>query len=273
MTATAVDRQAPPSTGTRGRAGAGAVGFRLAAAVAVVLAWWLIAVAFNGVVPTPVATLHRLWDIVLHEQFASSVGVTLARVGAGMVVTVVVAVGVGIVMGRSRVAEGLLDTFILIGRTIPSLVWALVAVMVVGLNDVAPVLAVFLTATPLVALQIWEAAKAEGPELFEMARVFGVSRPSMLRHILLPALTPSIVAGTKLGLTLAWQVVVLAELFGMSSGVGYQIHDNFSNFDIAGVLSWTISFSVIMAAIEYGVIGSIQARVLRWRPGGEGTRA
>lgn len=245
----------------------GAVTFRALAAASVLLAWWLISVTVaNGVVPGPVATAERLWHIIRHEAFVSSVLLTLGRVGAGMLITVTLAVFIGIAMGRSRWFERFMDTFILIGRTIPGLVWALVAVMVVGLNNRAPVLAVVLTATPLVVLQIWEASKALDRELFDMAKVFGVGRFDRLRHILLPALVPSIVAGTKLGLTLAWQVAVLAELFGLGTGVGYQIHENFSNFDIAGVLAWTISFSVIMAFLEYGVIGAVQARLVRWRP-------
>jgi NitT/TauT family transport system permease protein len=257
---------APAGPAVKPRREAGAVYLRVLAAASVLLAWWLISLTLPGVVPGPTTTAERLWHIIRHEEFASSVLLTLGRVAAGMLITVIVAVFIGIAMGQSRRFERFMDTFILIGRTIPGLVWALVAVMVVGLNDLAPIVAVFLTATPLVVLQIWEASKALERDLFEMAKVFGVGRLDRLRRILLPALVPSIVAGAKLGLTLAWQVAVLAELFGLGAGVGYQIHENFSNFDIAGVLAWTISFSVIMAFLEYGVIGRVQARLVRWRP-------
>lgn len=270
MTTTVESRTPAAAAASKGRRrDAGGIWVRVLAAVSVLIAWWLTSLAFAGIVPSPLVTLERLWHIVRYEAFVSSVAVTLGRVGAGMAITVLVAVIVGIAMGRNRIVELFLDTFVLIGRTIPGLVWALVAVMVVGLNNSAPVVAVFLTATPLVVLQIWEAAKAESRDLFDMAKVFEVGRAGRLRHILLPSLVPSIVAGTKLGLTLAWQVVVLAELFGLGSGVGYQIHENFSNFDIAGVLAWTLSFALIMAFLEYGVIGRVQARLVRWRPATE----
>jgi NitT/TauT family transport system permease protein len=64
----------------------------------------------------------------------------------------------------------------------------------------------------------------------------------------------------------AWRALVLSEMFGQSSGVGYQIHENFGNFDIAGALVWTIVFSAIMALIEYGVIDGAHRRLVRWRP-------
>lgn len=245
----------------------GAVWLRLLAALTVLMVWWLISMTFaGGNIPTPVVTAERLWSIVHNVGFISTVLLTLGRVAAGMAVTVVAAVAIGIAMGRSRRVELLLDSFILVGRSIPGLVWALVAVMVVGLNNLAPVVAVFFTATPLVTLQIWEASKALDQELFDMAKAFGVGRLERLRHIVLPALVPSIVAGTKLGLALAWQVVVLSELFGLGAGVGYQIHESFSNFELGGVLAWTISFAAIMAFIEYGVMGQIQSRLVRWRP-------
>ena len=247
----------------------GAVWLRLAAVLTVLVAWWLISETFaEGVFPSPLATADRFAAIVTSESFFAQVGITLWRVVTAMTVTVVAAVIIGIAMGRIRRVEMSLDVFILVGRSIPGLVWALVAVMVVGLNNWAPVLAVFLTATPLVVVQIWEATKALDGDLFRMAQVFGVGRLGRIRRVLLPALVPSIVAGTKLGLALGWQVVVLSEMFGQSSGVGYQIHQNFANFDIAGVLVWTIVFSAIMAFIEYGVIDGVHRRLVRWRPVG-----
>lgn len=259
----------PPGTTKRDTYLSGAVWLRIASALTVLAAWWLMSETFaEGVLPGPRATADRFVAIVTSETFFSQVGITLWRVVSAMTVTVVAAVIIGIAMGRIRRVEMSLDVFILVGRSIPGLVWALVAVMVVGLNNWAPVLAVFLTVTPLVVMQIWESTKALDEDLFRMAKVFGVGRLGRIRQVLLPALVPSIVAGTKLGLALGWQVVVLSELFGQSSGVGYQIHESFGNFDVAGVLVWTIVFSAIMAFLEYGVIDGVHRRLVRWRPGG-----
>ncbi len=259
---------APPSRRRRSRwLVGGGLWLRLLAAVAVLVGWWMLAIGFplTGI-PSPLATGVRLIAIVSGNGFVTTVLLTLGRVAVGMVVTVTAAMAIGVAMGRSRMVERLLDTFVLVGRSIPALVWALVAVMVAGVNNFAPVLAVFLTATPLVILQVWEASKAMDRDLFDMAAAFGVGRLGRLRRIVLPAVVPSIVAGTKLGLALAWQVVVLSELLGLDTGVGYEIHSAFSNFDLAGVLAWTICFSAIMAFLEYGVIGMLQRRLERWRP-------
>lgn len=261
-------------TGARDGDRFGGVGLRVLSAIFAVTLWWLVARTIAvDVVPTPLETLGRLGEIVTEEDFLGTVLVTLERVAAGMVLTVVLAVVLGIAMGRSARFEMLTDTWVLIGRSVPALVWALVAVMVVGLNHRAPIVAVVLTASPLVVLNIRESAKALDPQLFRMAHVFRAGPMLQVHRILIPALMPSIVAGTKLGLTLAWQVVVIAELFGLGSGVGYEIHEAFSDFDIETVLAWTLAFSAIMAIIEYGLVGTMQRRVNRWRPSGRSVQA
>jgi NitT/TauT family transport system permease protein len=259
----------PPRRSRRGRFLSGAVWLRVAAALTVLAAWWLISqTVAAGVFPSPLQTWDRFLVIVSSPDFFSQVGITLWRVVSSMAVAVSAAVVIGIAMGRIRRVEMSLDMFVLVGRSIPGLVWALVAVMVVGLNNWAPVLAVFLTVTPLVVMQIWEQSKAIDDDLFRMAKAFGVGSLGRIRQVLLPALVPSIVAGAKLGLALGWQIVVLSELFGLGSGVGYQINESFGNFDVAGVLVWTIVFSVIMAFLEYGVIDGVHHRLVRWRPVG-----
>lgn len=269
VTAPPAGPSARPQQRRRSRLLSGAIWWRVAAALTVLAAWWLISqTVAEGVFPTPVETADRFVEIVTGPEFLPQVGITLWRVVSSMLVAVTAAVVIGIAMGRIRRVEMSLDMFVLVGRSIPGLVWALVAVMVVGLNNWAPVLAVFLTVTPLVVLQIWESAKALDADLFRMAKAFGVGRIGRIRQVLLPALVPSIVAGAKLGLALGWQIVVLSELFGLGSGVGYQINESFGNFDVAGVLVWTIVFSVVMAFLEYGVIDGAHRRLVRWRPVG-----
>lgn len=252
----------------------GAIGWRVLAAVTAVLVWWIVAeTVAAGVIPTPGEAAVRLGEIVTGDGFIGTVMITLRRVALGMLVTVAIAVVVGISMGRNSRIDMLLDSWILIGRSVPALVWALVAVMVVGLNAWTPIVAVALTASPLVVLTIRESAKALDPQLFRMAHVFKAGVGLQFARILVPALMPSIVAGTKLGLTLAWQVVVISELFGLGSGVGYEIHEAFSDFDIETVLAWTVAFAGIVAAIEYGLIGTVQRRLNRWRPSGRSVQS
>jgi NitT/TauT family transport system permease protein len=249
------------------RAGRSKVAIRALAVVALFAAWYaLTATLGDDVVPSPGTVGSRLWHVWTRERFAYNVWHTTVRVVLGMLGSLILALAVGVAMGLSRRLEQFFDLFILLGRTIPGVAWALLAVMIVGINDGAPVLAIVLAATPMVTVQIWQGTKSLDRDLLQMARVFRVRRLYALRHVVLPAIVPSIVGGAKLGLALSWQVVVLSELFGLSNGVGYEINQNFSDFSIAGVVAWTLSFTAIMAVLEFGILAPLENRVTRWRP-------
>lgn len=253
---------------TRAKAGAARSVWipRLLAIVVLFAAWWVLTTTVGDlVVPSPATVARELGDVWTHQRFLFNVGHTLLRVVLGMAGTLVLAVIVGVAMGLSRPLEKFFDVFVLLGRSIPGLAWALLSVMIVGINDAAPVLAIILAATPMVTVQMWEGTKSLDRDLLQMSSVFRFSRGARIRHVVLPAILPYIVSGAKLALTLSWQVVVLSELFGLSNGVGFEINQAFADFSIAGVMAWTFSFTAIMAFIEFAVLGPIERRLTTWR--------
>lgn len=240
---------------------------RVLAILTVLGVWWLLSLALGetGAVPPPPTVARELYDVWFHQRFLFNLAHTVVRVALGMVFSLLLAVLVGTAMGLSRLAEAFFDSYILLGRTIPGLVWALLAVLIVGITNAAPILAVVLTVTPLITLHVWESTKSLNRELFDMAYVYHLGPWRRLRHIVLPAIVPATVSGAKIGLALSWQVVVLAELFGLGNGVGYQINLAFSNFSIEGVMAWTLSFCAVIAIMEFGILEPIHARLTRWR--------
>jgi len=239
---------------------------RLAALVALIVVWYILTtVVGKAVVPPPSEVVGKLGQIIAHENFLSNVGHTLGRVLIGMVISLLLSIIVGIPMGLSRRVSQFMDGFVLLGRAIPGLAWALLAVMIVGINDGAPILAIILSTVPMITVQIWQGTKELDRDVMEMATVFKANRWLRLRHIILPELLPYILSGSRLGLSLSWQVVVLSELFGLSNGVGYKINLNFQDFSIAGVMAWTLSFTAIMAVLEFGIISRVESRLTRWR--------
>ena len=99
-----------------------------------------------------------------------------------------------------------------------------------------------------------------------MAHVFRAPLSSVMRDVVLPQLMPFCLAGARLGFALGWKVVVLSEMFGLSSGVGYMINRSFSAYSMDDVLAWTVGFTAVMFAFEYAVMLPIERRLVRWRP-------
>jgi NitT/TauT family transport system permease protein len=229
-------------------------------------AWALIA----GTSSSPlIPGLGEIWtslkDIVDHGDALGQIWVSVERVVLGFALAFVVAIVVGIAMGRNALVRAVLEPGVLLGLTIPGLVWALLCVIWFGVATATPVFAIALSATPALVLNVVQGVRAVDPGLIEMAHVFRFGHRARLTRLWLPALAPYLLSGARLGLSLGWKVLVLVEMFGMSSGVGYQLQQSFSAQDVSAVIAWTLLFSVAMAILEYAVLAVIERRVTRWR--------
>ncbi|GAB4217961.1 MAG: ABC transporter permease [Rhodoferax sp.] len=234
--------------------------------LALVLVWqWLASRAANPVLPAPGAILSVLVQETLHGDLLMHLRYTLQRVALSFGLAMVLGSVLGVAMGLSRRLDAWLDTFLIIGMNIPALVVIIVCFITLGLTETAAVTAVTLNKVPMVAVTLREGARALDPKLFEVAQVYRVSRGSTLRHIIVPQLLPYAFAAVRNGLSIIWKIVLVVELLGCSNGFGFQIGNYFHFFDLRGVLAYTLAFTVVVFAMEYGVIRPLEARGLRWR--------
>lgn len=239
-----------------------------AAGLLILIAIWELAAAQIGnprQMPRPWAVFGVLIDLVADGSFLSHTLLSIRRVFLGFFLAIVIATGVGVLLARSKTFERLFGIYVFIGLTVPGLAYAIVAIIFFGINETAAIAAVVATILPLLILNIWEGTKAVDGNLIQMSVVFGSSRRSVWRHVIIPSLTPYLFASTRLGLSLAWKLVVVVELIGLSSGVGFAINTAYSQYSMVRVLAWTLGFSLIMATLEFGIVRRIESYILRWR--------
>jgi len=155
---------------------------------------------------------------------------------------------------------------VILGLTMPGLIWAVLMIMFFGLNETSAYAAVAITIMPMLAISIWQGTKSIDKDLVDMSKIFHASPWSKVIDVILPQLISHILAAIRYGLGLAWKVVVVVEMFGLSNGVGYQVVRGFNVFSMKAVLAWAISFLVVMIIIEFGIIGWLERAVTRWRP-------
>ena len=98
-----------------------------------------------------------------------------------------------------------------------------------------------------------------------MAQVFEIGPWRTLRHVVLPQLWPFAAAAARSGLALIWKIVLVVELLGRPSGVGFQLGVCFQLFDVKSILAYALSFIAVVQAIEWGVIQPLERRATRWR--------
>ncbi len=243
------------------------VGLRVGSVASLVLVWWLLGLFFPPtLVPKPWDTFAEVSTIVTTGAFFVEMGNTLRRVLVGFGLAMVVSIPLGILMGTLRSLESFFEPPVILGLTMPGLIWAVLMIMFFGLNETSAYAAVAVTIFPMLAISIWQGTKSIDKDLIDMSKAFHARPWSKVVDVILPQLVSHILAAVRYGLGLAWKVVVVVEMFGFSNGVGYQVVRGFNVFSMKTVLAWTITFLVVMIVIEFGIIGWLEKIVTRWRP-------
>ncbi len=256
----------PPFSDSLGRELTGRLVPPLLALLSVVAVWWLLYLIYPRLFPSPVSTVREAARLVSDGTFFFHMYQSLRRVFVGSIVAMFFSVGIGIYMGTVVMGERFFQPLVVLGLTIPGLMWALIAVMLFGINEWSPYFAVTVTIFPMLVINIWAGVKALDKELIDMSRVFHFTPWMKISQVIIPQLVPNIFAATRYGLGLAWKVVVVVEMFGTSNGVGYQVMKSYQVFNMEGVIAWTLTFVVAMIVIEYGAINFAERRLTAWRP-------
>jgi NitT/TauT family transport system permease protein len=228
--------------------------------------WWSLYLIYPRLLPSPMNTVNEAIRLLSDGTFLFHMYQSLRRVFVGSLVAMFFSVAVGIYMGTVVMGERFFQPLVVLGLTIPGLMWALIAVMLFGINEWSPYFAVTVTIFPMLVINIWAGVKSLDKDLMDMSHVFHFSKWMKITQVILPQLVPNIFAATRYGLGLAWKVVVVVEMFGTSNGVGYQVMKSYQVFNMEGVIAWTLTFVVAMIVIEYGMINLAERRLTAWRP-------
>lgn len=235
--------------------------------LAVLLALWqVVSVSADmRTLPAPSAVLAFILREGQSGNLLFNVGVTLARVAVSFVIAMSLGVLLGIALGRSKVADRLLDTPLLVVLNTPALVITVLAYVWLGLTETAAIVAVALNKLPNVAVILREGARGLDPGLEEMAQTYRFDRRTWIAHVLMPQLQPFMVAAARSGISLAWKIVLVVELLGRPNGVGFAINYYFTLFDVTAVIGYSLVFMSVMLAIDALLLQPLDAHVRRWR--------
>ncbi len=240
---------------------------RIGSIFTLILTWWVLSLFFPPtLIPKPLDTFAEVAAIIGTGNFFDEMGATLRRVLVGFGLAMIVSIPLGILMGTLRSLESFFEPPVILGLTMPGLIWAVLMIMFFGLNEASAYAAVAITIMPMLAISIWQGTKSIDKDLIDMSTAFHATPWSKVVDVILPQLISHILAAIRYGLGLAWKVVVVVEMFGLSNGVGYQVVRGFNVFSMRTVLAWAISFLVVMIIIEFGMIGWLERAVTRWRP-------
>ncbi len=218
--------------------------------------------------PTPAAVLDTFWQALQSGELPEHLLVTLRRVLIAFALAMALGTLLGVWMGRSRLANALLDPLLVLFLNLPALVTIILLYVWFGLVEAAAVLAVVVNKVPNVAVTVREGARSLDPKLEQMARVYGFGHWQRIAHFWLPQLFPYLMAATRGGLALIWKIVLVVELLGRSDGIGFQLHMAFQVFDVASILAYSLAFIAVVQLIELALLQPLERRASAWREAG-----
>ena len=238
------------------------------AVMAVVIAIWWIVVAKteSAIFPTPWQVATGAWELAEDGTLWEHIGASLMRVGTGFGLAVLVAVPLGLWMGWVSGAYRTLNPIFQMLRPISPIAWIPLAILWFGVGDVSPIFLIFIASVFPMIVQTTSGVHTIERRYLRAAANFGVSRSVLFRRVVIPSVLPEIIVGMRIGIGVAWLVVVAAEMIALRSGLGYMIMDsrNAGNrYDL-----------VIAGMIIIGAIGLLldgitrlleRLRTVRWR--------
>jgi NitT/TauT family transport system permease protein len=229
--------------------------------------WWALVLATGSVIfPTPWQVVTGTAELVRDGTLWQHIGASLFRVGAGFGLAVLVAVPLGLWMGWVHGAFTTLNPILQILRPISPIAWIPIAILWFGVGNASPIYLIFISSVFPMVVQTTVGVHTIEQRYLRAAANFEVSRAELFRRVVIPATLPQIIVGMRIGLGVAWLVVVAAEMIALRSGLGYLIIDsrNAGNrYDL--VIAGMIIIGLIGLLLDFAMRLLEGLRSVQWR--------
>jgi len=217
------------------------------------------------VLPSPAAVLAGLREIAASGELWTHTGASLYRIALGFGASLAAALLLGLAAFLSRAARGVIHDLLAILNATSVFVWIVLALIWFGLSDWAPIFTTFMITLPVLASNIVEGIESVDRRLLEMGDVYRLSGWQQFAAIVVPSTVPHLVAGLKVGFGLALKVSVVAEIFGVTSGIGYIINVSREVLATRMVFAWALVMIAIMLLVDKLAFDPLARRLHRWR--------
>jgi sulfonate transport system permease protein len=189
---------------------------------------------------------------------------TIGRVALGFAIGSSAAIGLGILTGLSRRVSEAVEPTLQALRTVPTLAWAPLLLLWLGIDEPPKVTLVAIGAFFPVYVNLVAGIHNVDRKLIEVARVYDLSPRAVALRVVIPASLPSLMTGLRLGLSQSWLFIVVAEFFGASAGLGFRLTDSQQSSRVDLMFVALISLAILGKVTDM-LLYAVEDRTLRWR--------
>jgi ABC-type nitrate/sulfonate/bicarbonate transport system permease component len=243
---------------------------RTLALVGAVAGWWALS-AVNAqlvwvpesMLPSPLEVMQAGWET--RATIPTDVAVSLLRVIEGFTIAAIFGVLLGCLSASSRLAENVLDPIIEVLRPVPPLAFLPIFIIWFGLGELSKVLMIAFATFFTIYVNTYQGVRYADPLLMRAALSLGAKPTYAFFTIGLPSAMPEIFTGLRLGMGMAFFVLVAAELLAADSGMGYRIQEARWQFRVDRMFFGAALIGFVGYLLLHG-LKRLEARLLDWKP-------
>jgi len=239
--------------------------------VLLLAAWEIAAIAVNNEFILPrvgsvfVVLLQPTKDILGSGSLLDNAIISLTRVVSGFLLGIVVAIPIGIGMGRVRWINDMVDPIIELIRPIPPIAWIPLALAWFKIGLASILFIIFIGSFFPVLLNTIDGVRRVNRTWIETAYMYGAKELQLLVKVIIPAAAPTIWTGIRVGFGIAWMSVVAAEMLpGTTSGLGYLIMYSYNFGQVQVIIAGMIVIGIIGLGIDI-ILKEVERRKFRWQ--------
>jgi len=224
--------------------------------------WLLIHTHVVKAIPSPLDAWHKAVEIFtdpFYDKGPNDMGIawqllySLGRVMAGFGLAVVVGVPVGFLMGMSTAFRTALQPLIQILRPVSPLAWLPIGLLLFRAVDPSAIFVIFITCIWPTLVNTAAGVQAVPKDYMNVAAVLRLGKWEIATKILLPATLPYIMTGMRLSLSIAWMVIVAAEMLTGGIGIGFYIWDEWNNLNVPSIIVCIVLIGLVGIILEGGM--------------------
>jgi len=224
------------------------------AAGAIIIVWQTVVTFTNAhvaLLPPPLLTAKTFIDLVISGQLFIHIGASLGRVVSAWILSALVAVPLGLAIGRWRRVEKIVDPVIELFRPISPLAWIPLAILWFGIGESGKIFIIFIATFFPILLDTVAGVKGVDPVLIRAGQVLGCGTDrALFTKVILPAAMPTIVVGLRISFGTGWAAIIAAELVAARVGLGYLIADGMEILRSDLVLVGMVTIGILGVLID-----------------------
>jgi sulfonate transport system permease protein len=232
-----------------------------------IVVWQLVFTAnllSSVILPSPTMVIDAFSDLWKSGDMPNHLRISFLRVVHGFLIGASIGLGLGLLMGVSRIAEAMVYPLFRAFCQVPTMAWLPLMMLLFGIGETLKVVIITKSVMVPMCINSFEGVRGIPDRYFEVAKAFCMRRSTVFRRLVLPAIFPPMFTGVRLGLSHAWVSLVGVELLASTEGIGYVMHWGRIIFQLEVVFVGVIIVGAVGLAMDIGLRG-IENSLSRWR--------